>query len=120
MDTVLKAIAYTLACLVAAVVCILVLVPVFALGILDAVVIADTWRWFAVPLLGLKPISVGAAFGLNLLVWAFIRRPAEVGKKPESKTPIKDGAKTYGSLLLAILVGWGVAYLTARFWTHTL
>lgn len=44
------------------------------IGILDAYVIRDMWLWFAVPALAVNPITVVQAFGLNLLVQAFIRR----------------------------------------------
>lgn len=94
----------------------------FLIGVLDAVVIADVWRWFAVPFLGVKQLSVGAAFGLNLVVWAFIRRTSDVWptSKEKSKTPGKDAAVAAAKLLASILLGWGIGYLVARFWTHTL
>lgn len=92
-------------------------VLLFLVGLLDAVVIADTWRWFAVPFLGVKPLSVGAAFGLNLVVWSFIRRSSEWSTT--SKTT-KESLSKIATLVAGILLGWGVAYLVARFWTHTL
>jgi len=100
---------------------VVVMLPVFAVGILDAYVIASVWRWFAVPFLGVKALSTGAAYGLNCLVWAFIRRHSDMTSitKSNSKTPLKDAATALGKILLGILLGWGVAYLTARYWTHT-
>lgn len=114
----------------------LVLAPSFLVGVLDAVVIADLWRWFAVPALHVPPLSVGFAFGLNLLVLSFVRNPrrwkADVSKTsddPQVKVKLKKAAafaavKKYVSRLLQLAAGmlfaWGIGYLVARFWTHTL
>ena len=61
---------------------------VLPIGILDAYVIRDMWLWFAVPALAVNPITVVQAFGLNLLVQAFIGRAPSNDDKELSVMPM--------------------------------
>jgi hypothetical protein len=86
---------------------------VLPIGILDAYVIRDMWLWFAVPALGVNPITVVQAFGLNLLVHSVIRQPTQT--KPKSDKPDKDifveGLTNYVGFILAILLTWFIGYI---------
>lgn len=75
-----------------------------AFGILDAKIISDVWRWFAVPVLGLRPISILSAFGLNLLVIVFLAKPRQ---EPTGKEVIH-----YVSLVLST---WFIAFVAHLF-----
>lgn len=93
----------------------------FAFGFLDARVLYDMWRWFAVPL-GTTRMPLGFVFGLvmaaNLALW----RPAPIWIEP-SREALKDALDGLSVIIGAaayVCLSWGVAALVARFWTHTL
>lgn len=94
------------------------LLPLALVGLLDAVVIVDLWRWFAVPALHVPPISVALAYGLNLLVTSFIRTSRS--QKRPAVAVVKEYAAIIARLAAGMLLAWGSGYLVARFWTHTL
>jgi hypothetical protein len=104
--------------IVGAVVFVGTLVVTLPLALLHALVIRDMWQWFAVPALGLKPISVGLAFGLNLLAHALYRQ-AQRKHKP-SETPWVDFIGYYIGSAVGSLTVWGLARLVAHYWTQTL
>jgi hypothetical protein len=78
---------------------------ILPIGILDAYVIRDMWLWFAVPALAVNPITAVQAFGLNLLVQAFISRaPSSEENKDPSLMPMI-------ALTIGILVTWFIGYI---------
>lgn len=85
----------------------------FPIGILDAYVIRDMWLWFAVPALGVMPITVVQAFGLNLLVHSVIRQPTQTKQKSDKsdKDIFVDGLTAYVGFVLSILLTWFIGYI---------
>ena len=86
---------------------------VLPIGILDAYVIRDMWLWFAVPALGVMPITVVQAFGLNLLVHSAIRQPTQTKQKSDKsdKDIFVDGLTAYVGFVLSILLTWFIGYI---------
>lgn len=81
------------------------LIPIFCL--INAWILSVMWRWFAVPIFGLRQLSVGGAIGLSCLVSAIqTANPAKTTDKPLSElvsTAIVHVTMKAGVLLL---LGW--------------
>lgn len=98
----------------------LVIAATLPLAYLDAVVISSMWKWFAVPFVHVQPISVAVAFGLNLLVHSFV---GQRRTQSTSDTSVKEAGivfvKNYATMTSGLLISWGIAYIVAAYWTHT-
>lgn len=67
------------------------------------------WGWFAVPVLGLPPLSIPAAIGIGLVVSCFVRSP---GSRDDDDEP---GARLIAAVLLKPALLLGIGWVAKQF-----
>lgn len=102
-----------------ALIVILLIPSMFLLMWIDALMLRDLWRYFAVTALNLPRISVAAAFGFNLLFSAFKHDsvPHMIRKLTEEKVESAQLLfECHLSNWLSTLLFWGMGALVYHWW----
>lgn len=87
------------------------------MALLSAVIFVDLWHWFVVPAFGLPPISLGLAYGVRMTFGLFSVALPE--KQKTEKVQTTEVVSRLIGAVIGMLSIWGMAYLVARYWTHT-
>lgn len=84
---------------------VLIAAVLLVVGFFDALAIVHLWKWFAVPALGVKPLTMPLAYGLALIVTCVISHGDDHAKdkdKAAGSTIITQIARP----LMALGIGW--------------
>lgn len=75
-------------------------------GAIGAYVLSTLWAWFAVPLLGMPPLTMAQVWGLSLIASWFLTKTHNNGQKIDKERYLEVFLTPFVSAFFFLLFGW--------------